>query len=68
MWGSIPGHLVFALTKAGFRPKEISVRTDLLVHLLRPLAKELDFKLKQSELLPVVEHVKEEMFRFMGPG
>ena len=67
MWGSIPDHLVFALSGAGWRPKEVTVRSDLLVHLLTPLAEELGFKLIQSQQLRVLDSTKDEMIRFMGP-
>jgi hypothetical protein len=65
MWGSIPGHLVFALTGMGWRPKEITVRSDLLAQLLTPLAEELSFKLIQSKKLRVLDSTKDEMIRFM---
>jgi hypothetical protein len=67
MWGSIPGHLVFALTGAGWRPKEVTVRSDLLVQLLTPLAEELGFKLIQSKKLRVLESAKDEMIRLLAP-
>ncbi len=67
MWGSIPGHLVFALIGTGWRPKEITVRSDLLAQLLTPLAEELGFKLIQSQQLRVLESAKDEMIRLIGP-
>jgi hypothetical protein len=67
MWGSIPDHLVFALTGAGWRPTEVTVRSDLLVQLLTPLAEELGFKLIQSQQLRVLDSTKDEMIRLIGP-
>jgi Domain of unknown function (DUF6930) len=67
MWGEIPGHLVSALAKAGFRPRQIVVRSELLVQLLQPLAEELGFELILSHKFKVLDRAKEEMFEFMGP-
>ncbi len=63
MWGQAPGYVVQLLAQAGIRPAIIKVRTNLLRNLLKPLVKELGFKLKQSPVLPTLDEAKGFMFQ-----
>jgi hypothetical protein len=49
---------------AGFPPKEIQVKNDMLNLLLRPLADELGFKIKKQSRLRVIERVRRELQKF----
>lgn len=59
MWGSIPMNVVHQLSKAGIVPREIRVRSELLLQLLQPLAEELRFNLKRSRTLGSLDSAKE---------
>lgn len=63
MWGLIPLHLVRQLHRIGLVPKEIKVRSPLLLQLVQPLAGELGFKLKQSNKLSKLDSAKEFLFQ-----
>ena len=63
MWGTIPMNLVQQLVRAGIVPKEVRVRSPVLFQLLKPLAEELHFKLKQSPTLPSLDSSKEFLLR-----
>lgn len=66
MWGSIPGKVVQQLLRAGIVPKEIRVRSELLLQLLSPLAVELRLKLKQRRTLQMLRSVQEILLRHLG--
>jgi hypothetical protein len=63
MWGLIPLNLVQQLYRLGMVPKEIKIRSPLLLQLLQPLAKDLGFKLKEVKKLPTLDSAKEFMFQ-----
>ncbi len=66
MWGYIPSHIVRALANKRISPRTIRVRSDLLMLLLQPLAKDIGFKLEQSYKLPSLDKAKNSMLnRFM---
>jgi len=66
MKGQIPMKLAEWLTQAGVVPALISVRSELLLELLNPLAKILNIKLGQSDSLPSLEAAMDSMFGMMG--
>lgn len=65
MYGQIPLKVVYLLSKLGSRPKAIHVRSPVLYQLLTTLDKELGFKLKSSNRLPLLDSAREELFRFL---
>ncbi len=65
MYGQVPLHVVHQLARLGSRPKEIRVRSTLLRQLLTALAEELDFKLKSTDRLPMLDSARDELFRFL---
>lgn len=65
MWGSIPDKVVHQLSRAGTVPKEIRVRSELLLQLLNPLAVELRLKLKQTRTLQMLSSVREILLRHL---
>lgn len=66
MWGLVPVTVVRRLAQVGIVPREVRVRSDLLVQLLQPLAEDLRFKLKQSHKLRSLDPAKEFFLsRFM---
>jgi hypothetical protein len=67
MWGLIPGNIVAQLARVGIRPQEIKVRSDLLLQLLQPVAKEVGFKLTQSRKLKNLDAAKESLFQHFMP-
>lgn len=66
MWEQIPMTLVQQLAQAGVLPQNVRVRSDLLLQLIRPLADELSFYLKQSKRLPHLDAAREFMSGYMG--
>jgi len=66
MWGQIPVHVVYHLARLGMVPREVTVRSRLLLQLLQPLAEELRFRLRQSDTLRSLDQAKEFLLqRFM---
>jgi hypothetical protein len=63
MWRLVPSKLFDQLAKVAFRPDEIRVRSGGLFDLLKPFAKELGFKLKQSKTLQALDPAKEFLFQ-----
>ncbi|MFZ0611647.1 MAG: hypothetical protein WAM73_05360 [Desulfobacterales bacterium] len=68
MWRQIPEALAKQLTKAGFLPKALVVRSTLLAHLLDPFAKALDCELLHSDTLPNLDPAKESLSEHLGQG
>ncbi len=66
MHGQIPMKLAEWLAQAGVVPALISVRSELLLELLNPLAAILNVKLGQSDSLPSLEAAIDSMFGMMG--
>ncbi len=66
MWGTIPLHVVNQIALLGTVPRQVRVRTPLLMQLLKPLAEDLGFKLRQSKTLRSLDQAKRFMLdRFM---
>ena len=63
MWGYIPSHVVRTLANKRISPRTIRVRSDLLMLLLQPLAKDIGFKLEQSYKLPSLDKAKNSMLK-----
>ena len=63
MWGLIPMHVVAHLVRTGAVPREVRVRSELLVQVLEPVADELGFKLRQSDTLSSLDRAKRSMLR-----
>ena len=63
MWGSIPSHLVQLFARIGVLPGEVTVRSELLFQILQPLAEELRFRLRQSDVLIQLDAAKEFMLQ-----
>jgi hypothetical protein len=61
MWGSIGAHVLKSLAGVRIVPQQISVRSELLLGLLQPLANELGFQLRQSPFLPGLDPAKEAL-------
>ncbi len=59
MWGQVPLHVVVKLARVGMVPAEIRVRSELVLQLLQPVAKELGFRLKRSDRLRRLDQAKE---------
>lgn len=66
MQGQIPMKLAEWLMEAGVVPALISVRSELLLGLLNPLANILNVRLGQSDSLPSLEAAMDSMFGMMG--
>ena len=66
MWEQIPNKAVSVLNRAGFRPSELRVRSDRLMHLLQPLVPKLGLKISHRHRLPAIEEAKEAMFQFLA--
>ena len=66
MWEQIPDKAVSVLNRAGFRPSELRVRSDRLLHLLQPLAPKLGIKIRHCHRLPVIEEAREAMSQFLA--
>ncbi len=66
MHGQIPMKLAGWLAQAGVIPALISVRSELLLELLDPLANILNVKLGQSDSLPSLEAAMDAMLGMMG--
>ena len=56
------------LAQMGVLPKEIRVRSELLLDLLNPLAKTLNIKCRRLEYLPSVDAAVDAMFGWMAGG
>jgi hypothetical protein len=68
MWEQIPDKAVSVLSRAGFRPAVLRVRSDRLLHLLQPLELEsrLGIKIRHRHRLRAIEEAKEAMFQFLA--
>lgn len=66
MQGEIPMKLAGWLAQAGVLPALISVRSELLLALLHPLAGSLNVRLGQTNSLPALEAAMDSMFGMMG--
>jgi hypothetical protein len=64
MWGEIPLSLVEQLVHVGVLPREVRVRSGLLLRVLAPLAEEVPFSLKHSLRLPSLDLAKESLIQF----
>lgn len=66
MWGTVPAKVAERLAVVQIVPARITVRSDLLMSLLKPLVDELGIELAQSRFLRALDDAKEFMMsRFM---
>lgn len=63
MWGEIPLSVAEQLVHAGVIPREVKVRSELLLQVLAPLAEEVPFSLKRSLRLPSLDLAKESLIQ-----
>ena len=63
MWGQIPASVVVQLARTDLLPAKVTVRSELLMQLLEPVAEELGFKLSRSDRLPSLDSAKEAMLK-----
>jgi hypothetical protein len=68
IWRQIPEALAKQLTKAGFLPEALVVRSTLLADLLDPFAKALNCDLLHSNTLPNLDPAKESLSEHLGRG
>ncbi len=61
MYGAVPLHVVRLLAQIGIVPREIRVRSPLLLQLLQVLTDDLRFELVHSYHLPMLDEAKEFM-------
>ncbi len=66
MWGNVPLTIVSILANASFNPKTIHVRDQLLLGLLQPVAKEMNWDLAQKPHLPFVDDAKGAFLSLFG--
>jgi hypothetical protein len=66
MWGSIPGHVVQHLLRLGFRPREVRVQSELLVHLLTPITRDLGITLTAAFDLQNIAAARESMIKYFS--
>ncbi len=65
MWRQIPMKVAGWMVQGGGAPREIRVRSELLLGLLDPLAKTLNIKLKELDSLPSIDAAMDSMFSWM---
>jgi len=68
MYASIPGKIVELLPANNVLPKQIIVRSELLLDLLEPIATELKIQLRQADELPAIDEASASMMRFVQTG
>jgi hypothetical protein len=68
MYSSIPEKVVGLLWKNKVLPKQIIVRSDLLLTLLEPLEKELKIQLRRANELPAIDEFASSMAQFLSTG
>ncbi len=66
MWGGVPQNLVDQLTKSGFLPRSLRIRSDLLMQLLGLLAEDLGFTLARTDVLPSLDDAMASMEGFLS--
>jgi len=66
MWGSVPLAVARQLAGLGLRPEQVTVESELLFGLLRPLAESSRFELKWSPFLPALHEAREALFEAFG--
>jgi hypothetical protein len=68
MYASIPETIVRLLWQAKVLPKQINVRSDLLLNLLEFLERELKIQLRHANKLPGIDSAVASMFEFFETG
>lgn len=58
-WGLVPANVARQLAAAGVVPEKITVDSELLFRVLRPLAEESRFELEQAQVLPTLYAIGE---------
>jgi hypothetical protein len=64
MRGLIPLSVASQLARINIIPNEVKVRSELLLQMLQPLARELNFKLTHSRNLPSLDSAKASMLKY----
>lgn len=65
MWGEVPAHVATMILQHSTVPERITVRSDLLAVVLKPLADQLGIKLVRSETLGRLDQAKESLFQWL---
>ena len=68
MYASVPETIVRLLWQNKVFPKQIVVRSDLLLNLLEPLEKELKIQLRRAIRLPAIDEAAASMTRWLQTG
>jgi hypothetical protein len=68
MYAGVPEKVARLLWQGKVLPKQIIVRSDLLLELLAPLEKELKLQLRQANELPAIEEAAAAMAQFLATG
>ena len=68
MYRSVPEAVARLLWQAKVLPKQIIVRSVLLLELLEPLEKELKIQLRSANELPAIDEATASMSRFLETG
>lgn len=68
MYADVANRLARLLLKAQLLPKRLMIRSDRLLELLKPLARELSVELLYEDELPAIEEAADAMFEQMGGG
>ena len=66
MWAKIPVKVLTLLQRLGGCPKQVAVRSDPMMNLLRPLTEWLPFRLVRQEKLPRTEAIMEDLDAFLS--
>jgi hypothetical protein len=68
MYAGVPEKVVRLLWQGKVLPKQIIVRSDLLLALLAPLEKELTVQLRQADELPAIDEAADAVAQFLATG
>jgi hypothetical protein len=68
MYASVPETIVSLLSQNQVLPKQIVVRSELLLNLLEPLAEELKIQLRRAIRLPAIDEATASMTRWLQTG
>ncbi len=68
MYASVPETIARLLWQSKVLPKQIIVRSDLLLNLLEPLEKELKIQLRHANELPAIDEAAAAMAQFLATG
>lgn len=68
MYGSVPEKVATLLSQNKVLPKQIIVRSDLILGLLEPLETELKIQLRRADELPAIDEATASMTQFLATG